>query len=267
MLSYIIWNLDPRIFPELLPIRWYGLCWAIGVLLGLYFLRRGVAKDNELLDVDKLSIYMIIAILIGARLGHILFYEPQFYWEHPEALLPFKLNPFEFTGFQGLASHGGVIGVFVGLYIYCKKYQYRPLFILDRLVIPSAILGAFIRLGNFLNSEIIGAPSDVSWAVVFARVDNLPRHPSQLYEALCYLLIFLALIRLKKSEYFKQKEGALFGTGLGLVFLLRFVIEFLKEDQVAFESSMALNMGQVLSIPMVLVGLFFVFKRSRRFLS
>ncbi len=262
MLSYIIWNVDPRIFPELLPIRWYGLCWAIGVLLGLYFLRRGVEKDKEPLDVDRLSIYMIIAILIGARLGHILFYEPQFYWEHPEALLPFKLSPFEFTGFQGLASHGGVIGVFVGLYLFCKKYQHRHLFILDRLVIPSAILGAFIRLGNFMNSEILGIPSDVPWAVVFSRVDNVSRHPSQLYEAIFYMLIFLTLIRLRKSKYFKRKEGALFGAGLGLVFLLRFLIEFLKEDQVAFESSMALNMGQTLSIPMVLVGFCFIFKKA-----
>lgn len=264
MLTHITWSLDPSIFPGIQFMRWYGLCWAIGLLLGLHFLRKGLDEDKESFDVDKLTVYLVLGILIGARLGHILFYEPQFYWQHPEALLPFRLNPFEFTGFQGLASHGGVIGTFIALHLFCRKYQQKHLFILDRLVIPGAILGAFIRLGNFMNSEILGAPSEVPWAVVFTRVDNVPRHPAQLYEALFYLLIFFVLLDLKRSERFKSRQGSLFGAGLGLVFLLRFLIEFIKEDQVAFEGSMMLNMGQILSIPMVVIGLYFVLREQHK---
>lgn len=263
MNAYLIWNVTPEIFPGFEFLRWYGLCWVIGLLLGIRLLRNRIGREEVSIDIEKLTIYMIVGIMIGARLGHILFYEPQFYWENPEALLPFRLNPFEYTGIQGLASHGGVIGTAIALFLFCRKTGHRFLYVIDRLVIPGSILAVFIRIGNFMNSEILGAPSDAPWAVVFTHIDNTPRHPSQLYEAFFYLLIFFVLVRLQKSSRISSREGALFGAGLGLVFLMRFVIEFLKENQVAFESNMPLNMGQLLSIPMVLLGAYFLFRTPK----
>ncbi|MFY0591940.1 prolipoprotein diacylglyceryl transferase [Roseivirga sp.] len=262
MLNQIIWDIRPNIFPGIEMFRWYGLCWAIGVLLGIYFLKQGTKKDEYPIETEILTIYLMIGILVGARLGHVLFYEPVYYWENPEALLPFTISPFKFVGFQGLASHGGVIGTIIALHLYCRKYGQKHLFILDRIVIPSAILGAFIRIGNLINSEIFGLPTDVPWAFVFVKADDLPRHPTQIYEALCYLLIFFSLRFLKNRAYFTAISGRLFGLGLGLVFLLRFLAEFLKEDQVAFEGGMLLNMGQILSVPMILVGAFFAFRKK-----
>jgi prolipoprotein diacylglyceryl transferase len=206
-------------------------------------------------DLDKLTLYVILGAILGARLGHILFYSPLYYWEHPIEVLPIRLDPhFEFVGLAGLASHGGVLGTFIALYIYTKKYHQPFLWILDRLTIAAALLGGFIRLGNLMNSEIIGVPATVPWAFIFTGIDQVPRHPAQLYEALFYFVIFILLYLLWKSGKVKEYHGLIFGIGLSLIFAQRFLVEFFKENQEAFEDGLFLNMGQVLSIPMVLIG-------------
>ena len=214
-------------------------------------------------SLDTLATYLIVGIIIGARLGHILFYDPLYYWQHPIELLPFRLNPtFQFTGIAGLASHGGIAGALIALYFYNRKFKLGYLFILDRLIIVGALVGGFIRLGNLLNSEIIGKATQLPWAFIFTRVDQIPRHPTQLYEALFYFIIFLLLFLIWKSKRFHNESGFLFGLGISLIFIQRFLIEFFKENQVAFEAQMILNMGQMLSIPLILIGIYVMLKRS-----
>ncbi len=197
----------------------------------------------------------MIGVVIGARLGHILFYDPVYYWNNPVEILPFKLEPhFYFTGLAGLASHGGVMGALLGLHLYNRRLNTSYLWLLDRLTIASALLGSFIRFGNFLNSEIVGTPTSMPWGIVFTRIDGLPRHPAQLYEAVFYLFIFALLFVLWKSGQTRHYTGFLFGLGLSLIFLQRFIVEFFKEVQSSFENEMVINMGQILSIPMILAG-------------
>lgn len=260
----IIWNVDPRIFPPWEFPRWYGLLWAIGVMIGLYVMEYFYKKeDKSLKEFQALSIYILLGIIIGARLGHVLFYEPLYYWQNPIEILPIRLEPhFQFTGLQGLASHGGVIGIIISLLLFCRKYKEDPFWILDRLVIAGTLTGSCIRLGNLMNSEIIGIPTEVPWAFIFSRVDNLPRHPAQLYEAIyCWLLFFL-LFYLWKHKRNQLHPGFLLGLLLTILFSLRFIDEFFKIDQVAFESQLWLNMGQLLSIPFILVGIYLLIVRS-----
>lgn len=218
-------------------------------------------EKKDLRVLDRLALAVILGLVLGARLGHVLFYDPQYYLSHPIEILPFRVEPhFEFTGFLGLASHGGVIGAIMALFVFNRKSKTGFYWALDRLIIAGSLLGAFIRVGNFFNSEIIGTPTDMSWAVVFTRIDLIPRHPSQLYEAMSYLVIFFILYSLWRSNKFNQ-SGFLTGIGLTLIFGQRILIEFFKEDQVAFEGDMLLNMGQILSIPIVIFGLFLMFSR------
>jgi prolipoprotein diacylglyceryl transferase len=219
-------------------------------------------------DLDKLATYVALGAIIGARFGHILFYDPIYYLNNPIEILPLRVVPsFQFTGLEGLASHGGVLGALFALFLYSKKYKKDFLWALDRLTIAASLLGAFIRLGNLMNSEIIGIPAQVPWAFLFFRIDQVPRHPAQLYEALFYLVIFWIVFRLWKSGKVRIYKGFLFGLGLSLIFVQRFLMEFLKENQVSFEENLWLNMGQILSLPLVFVGILMMAWSFKKFVD
>jgi len=255
MTSYIVWDITPEIFEGFVFFRWYGISWVLGMLLAYKILLSIYKSENvPLTELDKLTTYVVLGVILGARLGHILFYDPIYYWNNPIEILPFKINPtFEFTGLAGLASHGGILGTLLALYFYNRKFKKGYLWLLDRITIAGPALGV-IRLGNLMNSEIIGTPSNLPWAFIFTSVDQTPRHPAQLYEAIFYLGISIALYFIWKSKKFYDRNGFIFGLGITLVFAQRFLIEFLKEDQVSFEETLALNMGQILSIPLILGG-------------
>lgn len=358
ILSYIIWNASPEIFSfGSFALRWYGLFFALGFLISqqiLYYMYRKEGKPEK--DVDTLTIYMVIATILGARLGHVIFYQPEIIWTDPLGIfLPFEFNPFRFTGLQGLASHGGAIGILFALWLYSRKKKpgQNYLQVLDRIVILVALTGALIRLGNYFNSEIIGLPTDKPWGVVFTgrltetikdkrhdvddivedvvyhRNDSVPavgegrvplyvyiffkpsanetqidelvngpvrqmlssqlyeffdetpklrldyqvanpdnrgfvakipttgiaRHPAQLFESISCLILFLVLLAIWARYKQNLVQGRIFSIFLIWCFGMRFLFEYLKENQEAFEASLPLNMGQILSIPLVLVGI------------
>lgn len=265
----INWNVDPEIFwiTDSFPLKYYGLLFMVGILIAFQVEKRIYKLENIPVErLDKLFIYVIVGILLGARLGHCFFYEPAYYFQNPiEILLPIKKigDSYKFIGFQGLASHGGTIGVLIALGLYCKKFKTNFLWLLDRIAIVGPIVGAFIRFGNFMNSEIYGKPTNGNWGVVFQRDDLIPRHPTQLYEAFSYLLIFGILMYIYRNKNIKKTNGLIFGLCLVLVFLARFIIEFFKESQVGFEDSMTINMGQILSIPFIIIGLILMFIRKK----
>ena len=258
------WNVDPVIYwiTDTFPLKYYGILFATGIMLGYLIVKRIYQKENiPVENLEKLSTYVVIGIILGARLGHCFFYDFSYYSQNLiEIVLPIKKigETYKFIGFQGLASHGGVIGVLTAIILYSRKYKTSFLWILDRIAIAGPVTGAFIRFGNFMNSEIYGRPTNGNWGVIFQKDDLIPRHPTQLYEAFSYLLIFgiLMLIYKKKKE---KSNGLIFGAALVLVFLARFIIEFFKENQVNFENGMIINMGQVLSIPFILIGLILIF--------
>jgi phosphatidylglycerol:prolipoprotein diacylglycerol transferase len=262
--DYIYWNVKPEIINIFgISIRYYGLLFVVGLILSIYILSKIFKLENIPPEyLEKLSIYGMIGIIIGARLGHCLFYEPSYYLAHPvEMILPIQQQPgggYKFSGYQGLASHGGAIGVIIALIIYQRKTKQSMLKTIDLVSIAAPLAGCFIRLGNLMNSEIIGLPTMKPWAFVFARVDNIPRHPAQLYEAIAYFLIFLTMLLLYKNWREKLQNGFFFGLTLTLIFVARFLIEFIKENQVGFEENLTINMGQILSIPYILVGIAFM---------
>ncbi|MGO1243615.1 prolipoprotein diacylglyceryl transferase [Sphingobacterium sp. JB170] len=267
ILNVFHWNIDPIIFQiGSFGLRYYALCFLAAfvvsyVLMLRVFNREG--KSQELLD--QLSIYIFLGTLIGARLGHCLFYEFDYYMAHPlEMILPFRIsnNNFEFTGFQGLASHGGAIGIITALWLFSRKTKTNFVWIADRLVLVVPLAGAFVRLGNFFNSEIIGLPTSLPWGVVFEKHDEIARHPAQIYEAICYVIIFLILWAMYQKNS-KPKPGLLFGIFLVLLFGVRFGLEFFKENQEAFEEGMKFNMGQLLSLPFVAIGFYLIFKKPK----
>jgi phosphatidylglycerol:prolipoprotein diacylglycerol transferase len=264
ILNYIRWNPDPEIINIFgISIRYYGLLFVSGLILCIYILgwiykTENISSEN----LEKLTIYGMIGIIAGARLGHCLFYEPSYYLSHPlEMILPITFPPgggIKFTGYQGLASHGGVLGLIIALYYYSRKTKHSMIDTIDLIAVVSGLSFGFIRLGNFMNSEIIGMPTPKTWGVIFERVDNLPRHPAQLYEAISYFIIFAFMMILYKKRRDKLKNGFFFGLGSVLFFTTRFVIEFVKEDQVGFEEGMTFNMGQLLSLPYIAVGIGFI---------
>jgi prolipoprotein diacylglyceryl transferase len=271
ILNYIVWDLRPQIVQfNSFEIRYYSLLFGLGFIFGYYILERMFKREGIPVELlDKLTIYVILATIIGARLGHCIFYEPETYLRHPiKMILPFEGTPgvdFKFTGFQGLASHGGAIGLLIGLYLFARKTKVPYIWILDRIAIVTALAATCIRVGNFFNSEINGIPTTLPWGVKFMRVSDdfdkaageiLAKHPAQLYEALAYLIIFFMLIYFYNKKYDKLKPGFFIGWFLVLVFAARFFIEFIKDIQVDFEAGMALNMGQILSIPFVLLGIY-----------
>ncbi|MBX2917318.1 MAG: prolipoprotein diacylglyceryl transferase [Cyclobacteriaceae bacterium] len=352
-LSYVIWNTSPEIFSVgSFALRWYGLLFAAGFLLSqqvLYYIFRKEGKPES--DVDSLTIYMVVATIVGARLGHVIFYQPELFIEDPlSIILPFEFSPFRFTGLQGLASHGGAFGILFALWLYSRKKKpgQNYLQVLDRIVIVVALTGALIRLGNFFNSEIIGLPTSNPLSVVFVNrvtesftskkdspvqyvkvernkdlpegangrvpiyiyvvfkpgveqlkaknylegdiqyylnyfdeyIDNqgsslkyqgdidgdgnyiarittfgIARHPAQLYESISCIVLFLILFLIWNRKKEKTPTGLIFGLFMIILWGLRFAYEFLKEDQVAFEKGMTLNMGQLLSIPLFVAGI------------
>lgn len=366
ILNFIIWNGRPEIFTAgSFELRWYGLFFALGFLISqqvLYYIYRQEGKPEN--DVDTLTIYMVVATIIGARLGHVIFYQPELIWEEPLSIfLPFQFHPFKFTGLQGLASHGGAFGILFALWLYSRKKKPGQNYfqVLDRIVILVALTGALIRLGNFFNSEIIGIPTDAAIGVVFvhpltdaiedkrfdpqdivesvayrkndsitapsegrvpinvylffkpgvqeqqarmfieytvkdllsqrlyeyfdqgagrlnydvttekdgtvaARIQTtgLSRHPAQLYESISCVFLFILLFSIWRRYKQNLPTGRLFGIFLIVCFGLRFLYEFLKENQVSFEDKLPINMGQILSIPLVLAGIAVLLYSYRR---
>ena len=274
LLNYIVWDPDPILF-RLGPIavRYYATCWLIGLLLG-YLLMQRLYRQQGISDekFEPLFIYIFIGILVGARLGHCLFYQPEYFltqWDHVvEMLIPMHHLPdgrWKFTGYEGLASHGGVIGMFGAIWLYCRNLKVKGWVVLDNMGICSGIAAAFIRIGNLMNSEIIGKVTDVPWAFIFAKDDQYPRHPGQLYEAIAYLVIFLVIFFIYKKKGPKSVgSGLYFGLCLTLIFTFRFFIEYTKEIQVAFEAGLPMDMGQILSIPLIILGVWSIASSFRR---
>lgn len=252
----IYWNGDPELLRMgWLTVRWYGLLFAAGFLVGLKIMQWMYEREGRAArELDQLLLYVMAGTLIGARLIHCFFYEPEYYLRHPVDML--------FVWRGGLASHGGAIGLLAAVWLYCRSPQ-RPGYwwLLDRIAVPATLAGAFIRIGNFFNSEIIGIPTNQTWGVVFQHVDDYARHPAQLYEASVYLFIFWLLLR----TYVRLKDGRdglLTGMYLVSVFTARFALEFFKMPQATYEAGNAISVGQLLSVPFVIVGAFLIF-RSR----
>jgi phosphatidylglycerol---prolipoprotein diacylglyceryl transferase len=271
MLSYITWTARPELFfLGGWEVRWYGLFFAIGFYLGLIIIGKMFASE-KVKDTwaDSLFIYVIVATVIGSRLGHVFFYAWDYYSQHPWEI--FKI----WEG--GLASHGGTIGILIAIWFFSKHITKRSmLWTLDRLAVPVALVAALIRTGNLMNHEIYGHPTTLPWGFRFIEnvrhwqhgadpIFSLPSHPTQIYEALCYLITFILLFLLYwKSTKAKHQEGLLIGIFFIGIFLTRFFIEFVKEDQEAFEANMALNMGQLLSIPFIIAGIVLIIRAIKR---
>lgn len=260
ILNFITWNPGEVMFTLFgISIRFYSLMFATGLALA-YFVVKYLYKDQKISEklFDPLFFYCFFGILIGARLGHCLFYEPDYFLAHPlEMILPVKFTPegMKFTGYQGLASHGGTIGLMIALWLYVRKTKLNFIRVLDNIAIATPIAACFIRLGNLMNSEIIGKVTDAPWAFIFVKEDMMPRHPAQLYEAITYLVIFLGGIYLYKRYKQKLHPGFFFGYCLTTIFIFRILVEFLKEPQVGFEENMMFDMGQWLSVPFVILGI------------
>ena len=274
---FIHWNPDLVYFHlGPLAVRWYGLCWLVGFAVA-YLLVRRLYREQKIKDelFDPLFIYCFMGILLGARLGHCIFYEPDYFLTSVrgiiEMFLPIRFvdgninyagnwlfqltgGAAAFVGYEGLASHGGTLGLMIALWLYVKKTKLNIWTVLDNIAIATGSMACFIRLGNLMNSEIIGKVTDVPWAFIFERVDQMPRHPGQLYEAIAYAILFGILWYLHKRMPEKIGTGWYFGFCLAYIFTFRFFIEYTKEVQEAFEASLPLDMGQILSIPFVILG-------------
>lgn len=261
----IVWDVDPEAFriPFIdWPVRWYGILFVIGLLVSQYimfyiFEKEGKTRKN----VEDLTIYVVIGTIVGARLGHVFFYDAMDYLKNPIDILKVWEG--------GLASHGGAIGILIAIYLFCRKYKFNYLWLLDRIVIVVCFTGACIRTGNLMNSEIIGTITDVPWAFQFVRAypPSLgldPRHPAQLYEAIYCLILMGVLWYLWAKKRDKLNNGFIFGVFLVVLWTLRFIDEFFKVNQVAFEDGMKFNMGQILSIPFVIAGFYLIWRAKSK---
>ena len=268
-MEFITWTFNPDIISNPVTIRWYGIMFVIGFILGGHIISKIFRHEGTKSGwVDAIFIYTAICTIIGARLGHVFFYAWDYYSQHPEDIIK--------TWEGGLASHGGAIGILIGLYIYSKLVTKKPyLWALDRLVVPVALVGCLIRLGNLCNHEIYGHATDAPWGFRFVLnleqwmhgaepIFSAPSHPTQIYEALCYLALFGLLMYMYWKRNAGEREGLLSGTFLIILFTARFLIEFIKNPQEAFEADMAINMGQILSIPFILAGILLVIRAMRR---
>ena len=282
LLNYIVWNPDLEAF-HLGPIavRWYGLMWIIGLALA-YFVVRRLYKEQKIKDeyFDPLFIYCFFGILIGARLGHCIFYEPDYFLTSGkgliEMILPIRFLPeggFKLIGYAGLASHGGTLGLMIALWMYVRKTKLGIWTVLDNIAIATGTTACFIRLGNLMNSEIIGKVTDVPWAFIFEHVDKVPRHPGQLYEAIAYAILFCIMWTIYKRSHQHPTPNTLhpqvgtgwyFGFCLTYIFTFRFFIEYTKEIQEAFEASLPIDMGQILSIPFVIIGVYCMIRAKKQ---
>lgn len=260
MFTAITWNPDP-IIAELggFALRWYSLLFATGFIIGFFILRRLFEKENVSLEVlDKMLLYSVVGTILGARVGNCLFYDFAYFSQHPlEILLPFKFSPhFEFTGYRGLASHGAMLGLLLAYWLLSRRTDKSILWFLDKGATVGAICLASIRMGNFMNSEIVGSPTDVSWAFIFPRVDDIPRHPVQLYGFVVYISLFFFILWYNKKVFGKVKDGHIFAVFLFILGILRFGMEFIKKHYV-FDPDSLINMAQLLSLPMIFFGAFF----------
>ncbi|MCW8980218.1 MAG: prolipoprotein diacylglyceryl transferase, partial [Altibacter sp.] len=260
-----VWDPSEGIDLGFFMIRYYSLMFVIAFTLGWFIMKRIFRNDGIPLEkLDSLFIYTVIATLVGARLGHVIFYEPEIFSKDPlSVFLPFQTVPeFEFTGFRGLASHGAAIAIIIAMFIYSKKVLKNPvLWILDRVVIAVACGGIFVRIGNFINSEIIGDATHSDYGVIFKQLnEDFPRHPAQLYEAAGYVIVFLLLWYIYWKTNKRNFLGYIFGLFLILLWTVRFLVEFVKESQGGFESALgnALSTGQWLSIPFIIAGIYFM---------
>ncbi len=273
MLSlFIQWDPKPEIFtiPGIdWPVRWYGLMWAAAFIISHFFMNRVFKKEGRTdKQLDTLTLYIILGTVIGARLGHCLFYGPWFDAMTPdgqvieEGYLSHPLNILKvYEG--GLASHGGALGILTGMILYCRKTKESWLWLFDRLVIVVPIAAMCIRIGNLINSEIIGKVTDVPWAFVFVKEGPLPRHPAQLYEAIFCFFLFILMYWLWKNKRDKVGPGFMFGLMCVALFTERFFDEFLKENQIDAENGLPLNIGQLLSIPFILIGIFMMWRSGK----
>jgi len=298
----IIWNPSEGIDLGFFVIRYYSLMFVIAFGLGWYIMKRIFERENESLEkLDSLFIWTVLATLLGARLGHVFFYDWEYYRNHlSEILLPFRFDPkFEFTGFQGLASHGAAIAIIISMYFFSKNIMKRPLlWVLDRVVIPVASGAIFVRIGNFFNSEIVGIETNSAFGIRFVRdhftardavmrtqisnpkaafhaIVNDPKfaavlqevpakHPAQLYESICYVFVFAILFYAYWKTDARERTGFLFGLFLVLLWSVRFVVEYVKESQGGIEEYLGLfSTGQWLSIPFILIGLYFIFNAEK----
>ena len=270
----VIWNPDTelcRIFG--LPIRYYSLMWVIG-LIAAYLLVKKFYKDRGIKEevFEPLFLYCFIGILAGARLGHCIFYEPDYYLSSGkhfiEMLLPIRFLPeggIRMVGYSGLASHGGTIGIFIGMLLYCRKYKVKVLECIDMVCVATPLTAACIRLGNLMNSEIVGKATGSDWGFIFVQNgEDFARHPAQLYEAIAYIVIFIAILWIYRKHKDKIGSGFYFGFCIATIFTFRFFIEFCKEVQVDFEQGMTLDMGQILSIPFVIGGLWLMLHSRKK---
>ena len=269
LLNAIHWNPSEGLDLGILTIHYYSVMFIIAFTLGWYIMKSIYTREGINIEkLDSLFIYTVLATLIGARLGHVIFYDWEYFQNHLlEIFLPVRFEPeFQFTGFRGLASHGAAIGIIVAMYLYAKRVIQKPvLWILDRIVIPVASGAIFVRIGNFINSEIIGKPTNSDYGVVFEKLgEDFARHPAQLYESACYLAIFLILWFLYWKTEKRFKTGYIFGLFLVLLWTVRFFVEFVKEPQVGERANWLLNTGQWLSIPFVIAGLYFMYRPQKQ---
>ena len=260
LLNFIHWNVNPEIFSlGPLSIRWYGLLFASGFLIGYYIGEKMLKSENvDQKWIDSLFFYIIIATVVGARLGHVFFYGWDYYSQHPGEIIK--------VWHGGLASHGGALGILIAMYLHSKWVTKRTmLWTLDRIVVPTALVAAFIRTGNLMNSEIYGIQTALPWGIIFERNgETVAKHPTQIYEALSYLISFGVLMYLYWKTSAKNRPGLLLGAFFVLIFSARFFIEFIKEDQERFEAGMTLNMGQWLSVPFVIIGALLVYRAIKK---
>lgn len=265
MFGAIVWNVSPDLLHiGALTVRYYGLLFALAFVAGYKIMEYVYKKEGiPVREVDRLALHVMLGIVIGARLGHVLFYQPDYYFAHPVEILKIWEG--------GLASHGAAIGLLIAMFIYTRKGPVRSyMWILDRIILTVPIGGFFVRMGNLMNSEIYGHASNLPWAFIFVRdpdSGNIPRHPTQLYEGLLYLIIFAFLMTLYNRKRASLKPGTLFGLFLILLFSARFIVEFFKEVQVGFENDLVartgFNLGQLLSIPFIIIGIFILIRSFR----
>jgi len=274
MLAYITWDVSPELFNLFgREIRWYGLCWALGLLFAVWIIQR-IYKSEKLPEkmFDSLFVYVVVSLIIGARLGHCLFYDPVYYLTHPIQILKIWEG--------GLASHGGAIGIIIGTWLYSRKIHKSILWTLDRVVVAAGLTGACIRFGNLMNSEVYGKPTTLPWGFEFVRdpmwfkpleiggSGGLPCHPTQIYEALTYLTIFAIAMYLFWKTNAKEKQGLIFGFCIAVIFISRFFLEYLKNVQEPFEIQMratiGMDMGQLLSVPFIVCGIWLVYNALKK---
>lgn len=257
MFTAITWNPDPIIIEfGGFALRWYSMLFATGFIIGFFILRQQFQKEDVSMEVlDKMLLYSVVGTILGARIGNCLFYDFAYFSKHPlEILLPFKFSPqFEFTGYRGLASHGAMLGLLLAYWLLSRKTGKSILWFLDKGALVAGLCLASIRMGNFMNSEIVGAPTDLPWAFIFPKVDDIARHPVQLYGFVVYLSLFFFTLAYHKKVFGKVKDGHVFAVFLFLLGILRFCMEFIKKHYV-FDPDSIINMAQLLSLPMILIG-------------